>query len=108
MRNRIGRLRWRIALLKPQSTPGEGGGLETTWSVTSEVWANIHAVAQRDGLAADADRAVVRLSVTLRWRNDIVIGMRISHDGRLWQIRSLDDEDGNRLWLTCNCEEVVG
>ena len=84
----IGDLKHAVTLQQPLRAPDDGGGFAVSWQEVAQAYAHIAEGA--DGKTAAA---------TLRWRNDLVAGMRLVRDESLFRIVSLRDPDGNREWL---------
>lgn len=101
----IGELRRRLALEAPTSSPDGGGGAMISWTELATLWADVRARRGDERDRADRPDARLHLQVRIRYRRDVTTAMRFRHEGRVYNIRSLFDEDGRERFLTCLCEE---
>jgi SPP1 family predicted phage head-tail adaptor len=109
----IGELRDRVTLEQPvTAADGQGGRVVTgTTTLARNVAANVQpAGAGAEQLQAAAVRAVVRYVVTLRYRADVSVGMRLqwtpyrSTTSRTLQVHATRAAD--RRWLVLDASEV--
>ena len=99
----IGALRRRNTVETAARAPDGAGGVMTTWTTLTTLWAAVH---PRHGSEAfDAGRVEGRIShdIWIRPRTDIVPGQRIRLATRLFNIRAvlLPDQVVNRMRLIC-------
>lgn len=102
----IGALRNRIELLTATRIADGGGGAAIVWLPGPELWAAVERLASTQSLEGGRRRRLKRIAATIRERNDIPLGARISFEGETWEVVSLEEArlDGRRLTLIC--EEV--
>lgn len=102
-RARIGELNRRIVIQKPTPTVNGYGEEITNWSTLTTVWAAMRNVPQREPFAADQFTSVVSTTFTMRFRTDVTAKMRIVDSGKIYEIDSPADPDGNRRFIECVC-----
>lgn len=97
----------RIVIEQPTSTPDGSGGAIVAFATLATVWAAVEPV--RAAATADADRlgAAITHRVTIRWRDDVVPGMRIRHRGRKLAVETVTDPDERRRFLLIEAREEV-
>jgi len=100
-----GRLRHRVTLSAPVATPDGAGGETVAWSPVATVWAAVEPVAASERRIADHLAAAVTHRLTLRWRGDVVGGMRATHRGRNFRILAAVDPDESRRFLVAEAVE---
>lgn len=98
---KIGALRHRVTLEEPVTSADGAGGRSVTWSAVATLWAAIEPVGAAEVTVAD------RLDgrVTLRDRADIVGGMRLTMDGRIFRVLVAHDPDEAGRWTEILAEE---
>lgn len=109
------RTSWQIAqrpildkrgMLEVRSTSQDSfGGQAEAWTLLATVWAAIRALSGRALFAAQAAQSEVTHEIVINWRNDVGPEMRFKYDGRLFNIKSVADEDEGRQWLCLRCSE---
>ena len=104
---RIGALRHRVLIEEPVRTPDAGGGAEITWTPVASVWAEIQPKSGREVFESDQLGGRITHDVRIRHRAGITPKMRITHKGRLFDIRHVASPDERREWLVCACEETT-
>lgn len=81
------------------NTP-EPGAL--AWVELAKVWANIRHLSGSETIRAGAEGSSVRVSIRMRWRTGINAGMRVVHDGQIYDIEApLPDAGRQYLDLVC-------
>ncbi|MEQ9518795.1 MAG: phage head closure protein [Parvibaculum sp.] len=101
----IGDLRYRLVLETPSTAPDGGGGANVSWTELATLWADVRARRGDELDRADRPDARLQLQVRIRYRKDVSTAMRFREGARVFNIRSLFDEDGRERFLTCYCEE---
>lgn len=101
----IGDLRHYLTLEQALRTPDAGGGATLSWVQVATLWASVDAIGGGERETADRADARTRYKIRLRYRADVTAGMRFRQDTRIFNIRTVQDEEGRRQWLTCACEE---
>lgn len=104
-RRGINGLRRRVTIEQPLLTTADGGGQTVAWSPVATVFAEVRASTGREQLTADALTGTVTHKIRMRHRADVTADMRITWNGRIFNIRAVLDPDDRRRWLVCICEE---
>lgn len=102
-----GGLRERITIEAKTLVTDAGGGGAATWSTVATVSAQVTPVKGREGEDAGRLAAMQTFLVVIRYRNDVGPLNRIQWRGRTLNIRSAEDREERRQWLTMECEEGV-
>ncbi|MDR0215620.1 MAG: phage head closure protein [Comamonas sp.] len=93
----------------------KGGGKDSwgtpvpgDWADAGQVWANFHSQSGSAAIKAGADVSVVRVSVRIRWREDVVEGMRLLKlsGGAVYDIEAVLPSSG-RVYLDLVCKKVT-
>lgn len=80
------------------------GGALTTWqSVESDVWANIKYLNGVQAIKADAQASLTKVSIRLRYREDVRAGMRATSGGKVFDIEGVLP-DSKRLFVDLVCK----
>ncbi|MGO4402949.1 phage head closure protein [Bosea sp. RAF48] len=106
VRAAIGRLRRRLILEAPASTPDELGGSTQVFEAVAAFWAQVEWLSGTEQWRQGRPEQVATHRVTLRWRGDLDAGKRLRDGDRIFDIRTVSDPDGSRRRLICLVEEV--
>ena len=102
---RSGTLRHRITLQrKTEGKDAWGTPLPNAWeNITAKpIWANVRFQSGSESIRAGADVSIVRASVRLRWRTGLDAGMRVLHQGQVFDIEAvLPGADRKHIDLVC-------
>ncbi|MXN47120.1 phage head closure protein [Shinella kummerowiae] len=101
-----GRLSVRLVLERPVDVPDGQGGVTRSFSALASLWARIEPVVAKADEAAGAVPVTVTHRIWLRWRDDLVGGMRLRKGARLFAIRAFRDPDEAGRYVLCDCEEI--
>jgi SPP1 family predicted phage head-tail adaptor len=103
----VSALRHKVALERQALTADTAGGYEQTWVLVAHLWVSISRV--RGGEAYVGGQLVENSThiFRLRYNADIQADMRFIYDGRIFNIRSLDNVDERGLTLNVYVEEGV-
>lgn len=77
----------------------------TAWTTVATVWANRRDVSAREFLAAGSVHSEQLVVFTIRWRAEIDTGMRVLHDGQVFDLTG-KGEIGRRQYLTLQSKAV--
>jgi SPP1 family predicted phage head-tail adaptor len=69
--------------------------------------AEIYPLSGREFIAAQAVQAGISTRFILRWRNDLTESMRIVHEGKYYNIKSILPDPSLRRHLTILCDSGV-
>ncbi|MFJ3487732.1 phage head closure protein [Pseudomonas sp. NPDC090202] len=103
---RAGQLRHRCALQRAVETPGRGGSTTSVWSEVGQLWAEITIPTGRIKVAADQLTAFISAEIRVRYRTDIVAGMRIVNEPSTYLVEAVLPDNG-RTMLRLLCSNVV-
>ena len=101
-----GTLRERIIIEQPISVRNEMGLQEPGWEEVCRCLASVtldSVGAQAEGQALSA---MPRFRVTIRWREGIALGQRVTWNGRKLMVRQLLDDPRAKDRIAMRCEEV--
>lgn len=98
----------RITVQSPTLTPDSSGGQAVTWATAYTLWAEVKAV--RGSEIERLGRMVSVETYVLKVRYGPTIGTthRIVWNGKTMNIRSAQDREMERRYLTLECEVGVG
>ncbi len=99
-----GRLRERVTIETPTRTPDGAGGAAVGWSVLATVAAEVISFKGATLVAGEREEAREPYRVVIRYRDDVTAEMRLRWRGRVLDISSRHDPDGQRRWLAIDCE----
>lgn len=102
-----GRFRHELVLETPQNSADGLGGHFETWTEAGVVMADIEAARPKRQDGADQDRATAGFRITMRFRPDIRIGMRLRRGVRIFAIGTVSDPDESGRYLVCQAVEVT-
>lgn len=100
-----GTLRHRISIEQRATGADALGQPVETWELVAAVWANVRHPGGLEALKAGADVAIVRASIRIRHCTGLTAGMRVTHDGRHYDIKAVLPDD-RRQHVDLLCEEV--
>lgn len=104
---RAGKFNCRIDIEVPTTSKGASGGYQTTWAtVASKVWATRTSKSglERPGTSAGGEVAVAREEFFLYWRAGITEEMRVVLNGKVFNIKHVNDIVDRRRALLLTCE----
>lgn len=106
----VGSLTDRVQLRKKQMIAEDGGGHTALFVPLTSLWARVRALSARQLGEADGRGVSISHSVVVRFRTDVTPGDRFVHRGRQLEVVGIEDLNGRRVWLGCQCVEtgVVG
>jgi len=101
-----GLLRERVTILQSVPTQNSYGEVEAAWQVLAEVWGRYEVLRGREFFDARQMQEEVTARVTIRYRSDVAVGMRLRVRGTEYRITAvIPDERRKELQLMC---EAVG
>jgi head-tail adaptor len=101
-----GTLRERVAIERPISTRNAMGLQEPGWEAVCRCLASVALESVGPESEAQALSAMPKYRVTIRRRDGIAIGQRISWNGRSLMVRQLLEDPRQKDRITMRCEEV--
>lgn len=103
----IGALRHRLRLESPVDVSDGAGGFSRAYRTLCYVWARVNIITAGQQFNEQKFEQTTSYQVDIRWRADVVAGMRFVFRERLLSIQAVRDPDGMRRFLTCACEEIA-
>lgn len=94
-----GKLRHRIMIEAPTGAQNEFGEPVEGWSLFASVWASREDLTGREAFLAQQAKSEVTSRFRVRYLDGVTGSMRISSDGVLYNIESVQDVDGRRRSL---------
>jgi len=85
----IGRLDRRIVIQQATETQNSSGEVISTWSDLATVWASVRPARTVESVQGDQEHAVRETVFRVRRRADITEKMRVSYDGKLYDIAGI-------------------
>ena len=100
------RLRHRITIEQKTAGADAWGQPVETWETVAIVPAEVWPLSGREYIAAQAEQAGVTTRITIRYQAGIEPAMRITHDGKTYNIRAVLPDPTARRHLTLMCESL--
>ena len=101
------RLRHRVTIEQIATTRDEWGGVVDSWATVAIVPAEVYPLSGREFVAAQAEQAGVTTRITIRYQAGIEPAMRVTHDGKTYNIRAVLPDPTLRRHITLMCESGV-
>jgi SPP1 family predicted phage head-tail adaptor len=105
---RTGDLYHRVTVERSTASSDGMGGQVITWNPVYTLWANVKAVRGREAEHLGRLVTVETYVVTIRYGVTVTTVDRIIWGDKTMNIRSAQDREGTRLWLTIECETGLG
>jgi len=100
-----GRLRSELSLQQGSIQLDDLGGQVESWAEIATVFAMVEPISARSLSGADQTQQAVSHRITMRWRPDVAIGMRLAGQGRVFGILTVHDPDETGRYLVCRTLE---
>ena len=100
------RLRHRITIEQKATGTDAWGQPAETWETVAIVPAEVWPLSGREYIAAQAEQAGVTTKITIRYQAGIEPAMRITHDGKTYNIRAVLSDPTGRRHITLMCESL--
>ncbi len=101
----IGRLRVRLGIYVPQTTPDEFGGVQTSWVLYGQAWAHIKPQTTQERLENGRTTITKIYLVTIRWQRNFPERARLLWDDITLRVLTSSDPDLRKERLHLICEE---
>ena len=105
---RAGKLRHRITIQQNTPTQNSFGEMEPSWSAFATIWAAVEPLSGDERWTSDQFQSEVSHRIRIRRRVGITPLMRVSWQGRLFDIQAVLEPESNRRELHLLCSEVQG
>ncbi|MFT3815442.1 MAG: phage head closure protein [Acidovorax sp.] len=103
-----GKLNKRVTIQqKGAATNSWGEPLPDAWEEVAKVWARILHQSGMASIKADAQTSVVKASVRVRYRTDLLAGMRVLHGTTVYLVRAVLPDEVRREHVDLVCEQVT-
>ena len=100
------RLRHRITIERKTAGADAWGQPVETWETVAIAPAEVWPLSGREYIAAQAEQAGVTTKITVRYQAGIEPAMRITHDGKTYNIKAVLPDPTARRHLTLMCESL--
>ena len=100
------RLRHRVTIEQKTAGADAWGQPVETWETVAIVPAEVWPLSGREYIAAQAEQAGVTTRITIRYQAGIEPAMRITHDGKTYNIKAVLPDPTARRHLTLMCESL--
>jgi SPP1 family predicted phage head-tail adaptor len=100
-----GQLSARLELERREEVSDAQGGVVTGFAVVASLWARIEPVSSKQEERGDEEIFAVTHRIWIRFREDLMAGMRFRKGGRPFALRAWHDPDETRRYLVCQCTE---
>jgi SPP1 family predicted phage head-tail adaptor len=105
---RAGRLRNRVQIQTATETRDAHGGTVLAWATATTHWGDVQPLTGREFFQAQQVSSDVTHKITLRYYRSVLNPtQRLIHDGRVFNIRSVQEIDERRRTFTVMCAEVT-
>jgi SPP1 family predicted phage head-tail adaptor len=101
-----GQFRTALTVEQANETPDSQGGYIVTWDIVVTIWAMVEPMAGRGIVFAERADTLSSHRIWIRWRNDVTRGMRLTGNGRIYRIDTVEDADGSRRYLVIKATEI--
>jgi len=100
---RAGSLNRRITIQQRGATRTPSGQpVPGDWAPLATTWADVRHLSGTASIKAGAETSTVQASMRIRWRTDVDAGMRVLHEGKVYQINAvLPGSDRSYVDLVC-------
>lgn len=105
---RAGKLNRRVPILRSETTRAGGGQPITQWVEHARPWADVAMQGGIGAIKADGDVSIVKASVRVRFRTDIVAGMRVVLLGTVFEVSAVLPDVKRRDHLDLVCQSIPG
>lgn len=103
---RAGRLRHLVEIQALVPTKDAAGGVVKAWApFATEVWADVAYLNGLEAVRADAPSAMVRASILIRALPGVDASMRVLHDGKTFDIKTVLPDRTSRQFVYLACEQ---
>lgn len=103
----LARLAHPVTLQQPVLSPDGGGGFTRGWEDLVAVFAEIAELTGTEAQGpARQDEALSPCRITILYRTDVSADMRVTAADTAYDIVSVRDPDGRRIWLEIIAEKV--
>lgn len=103
---RAGTLRHRVVIQEKVVTRNDFNEEVITWDEVATVWASVEDLSGREFLERRREGAEVTTRIRIRYRSGLHAAMRVTWDGRTFNIEGIADPTGRKRELVVMCREL--
>ena len=103
-------MRDRVTFFQPRKTTDAIGGQQVVYTVElATVWAHWRGLTTRESLIAQGQQTMPAARLVIRYRADVTTALRVRRgdSGPLYEVMSVNDPDGRRIWLDLDVIEAL-
>jgi SPP1 family predicted phage head-tail adaptor len=100
-----GAFRHELMLEEATRTPDGSGGHVVEWTEVGTLFARVEPISATGRFGADQMLENVTHRITMRWRSDLLSGMRLRRMERAFEIITVHDPDETGRYLVCRVRE---
>lgn len=104
---RAGQLRHRLRIEEVVETRSDSGDVDESWNEFDTVWGSLEAVTGNERFRAEREHAEVTHLARIRHLDGVTPKMRITHDGRTFDIEAVYDPEGRKREMHILTREAV-
>ena len=98
-----------LITIERSTTASDGmGGQTVTWTTNEQTWAKVRPVRGRETEHLGRLATVETYLFVIRYGSDVSTLDRVVWNSKTFNIRSVQDRDADRRWLTLECEAGLG
>lgn len=105
---RPGSLRHRATIQQRSATLDAAGGVRNVWTTFAERWASVDRAPGSEVWASATRSGRVPAVFRLRYLAGVTPAMRLTFDGKVYNVLSAVDQEGRKAELLITAEELVG
>jgi len=83
------------------------GVLNASWVELDTVWAGVEPLSGREYWAQQQVQSEITVRIRIRYRSDVLAGMRVTYSGRIYTIKNIIDPQEYHQELQLMCSEGV-
>jgi SPP1 family predicted phage head-tail adaptor len=104
---RAGLLRNLVSIQQQDAGVDSVGQATVGWSELAKDWADVRVQGGLEMIRANAETAIAKASIRLRYRMDIKPGMRVVFDGFTFKVLSANPDIAGRNFIDLVCESIT-
>ncbi|PVX86476.1 phage head closure protein [Paraburkholderia unamae] len=103
-----GKLNRRVTILRKSGARSPSGQpLPDSWTELGKAWASIAFASGLQTIKGDGEVSLARASIRLRYRADVLAGMRVQHGLITYQIHAVLPDERGREYVDLVCEVIA-
>lgn len=105
---RAGTLNTRISIRRQEQVKTGGGQVVGKWVEHAATWANVRFPSGSATIKAGTDVSLVRVSIRIRFRDDIHSDMRVVTNGMVFDVQAVLPDLAGREYVDMVCQSIPG